>query len=197
VGGGPRGDTREARPDFLGVLEVSLPKPGRLDLCQAVSPEFWGVILGSVIGGACTLVGGFGGAWWLGRSERQADAERQAERERLDVTGAITITEYELIENVAWLKGRLLQAASGRPVPLSNAAYRSVQLLLARSLPGDTSTRLAKAYSMIQVAQEHIQHGIDSGGLSPNDIKELNEIKNEMDEARRVIGRYRETLAKP
>lgn len=118
----------------------------------------------------------------------------KAKRERFDLVGAITITEYELVENVAWLNLKLEHPGGANPAPLSNVAYPSVQLLLARKLPPVCGNHLAKAYAMIPVAQGTIQPGIDHGGLGTEEVKELRGIGEGMETARAEIASHRETL---
>jgi hypothetical protein len=53
---------------------------------------------------------------------------------------------------------------------------------------------LAAAYSMIPVAQEDVQHGIDRGNLSAQDAQRLDEVMKDMHKASSEIARYRESL---
>jgi len=149
--------------------------------------EFWTALLGAFVGGVFTLIGGFGGAWLLGQSERNAAAEH----ERLDLIGAITITEFELSVNRSWLNGIAEHPEMKISSPLSNVGYRSVQLLLARKLPDDVGRELATAYGMIPTADFIIQGGIESGGLTADDVKALKEISTHMELAKILIVGYR------
>jgi hypothetical protein len=47
---------------------------------------------------------------------------------------------------------------------------------------------------MIPVAQEHVDHGINSGGLNAEDVKGLSDISEIMEKARKEIAAHRDGL---
>jgi hypothetical protein len=167
-----------------------IPKAGTASAPDSAGIIILAAIIGALIGGILTFAGSFVSSWWLGRTERGA----RREQERLDLIGAITIVEYELVENVAWLQSKLLHPGGARPVPLSNVAYRSVQLLLARRLPAQLSTQVARTYAMVPVAEADVQHGIETGGLSADEIQGLEGIVTDMQKTNQALTAHEATL---
>jgi len=129
-----------------------------------------------LIGGACTLAGGFGGAWFL----TWLEGRRESERATKDLNAALLVVAHELTENVAWLDIKLKAPDGATAIPLDESSYRRVQLTLAKELPGPLAHDLGLAYSLVVAAEQHIQDGIRRGGLSDAEVKALTGARDRM-----------------
>jgi hypothetical protein len=146
-----------------------------------------------LIGGACTLAGGFGSAWLLVWLERRGDEKRLNE----ELLASVNVTLQELHRNATWLEAKLDAPGGASAIPLSDSSYRAVQVLLARKLEVDVVARLGYVYNEVPQAEAIVQHGIDHGGLSNQEIEQLRAILKDTTSLRDELINYYNARRKP
>jgi hypothetical protein len=154
------------------------------------------VLLDILIGGACTLAGGFGSAWLIVWLERRGDEKRLKD----EVLAAVNVTIQELHRNATWLEGKLDAPGGASPIRLSDSSYRAVQLLLARGLEVDVVARLGYVYNEVPQAEAIVQRGIDRaglGGLTNQDVEQLRAILKDGTSLRDELISYYNARRKP
>jgi hypothetical protein len=95
-----------------------------------------------------TIVGGFAatlGIRWL-------DDRRQERREDREFRAAAILVDDELVANLGMLRAAVNSGSTDDVPNLQSDAYRTHQLALALGLPADVRSRVATAYSWVQVA---------------------------------------------
>lgn len=120
-----------------------------------LDPAIAGGIVGALIGGAFTVLGGFGGAWLIGGLE-----SRREEREALrDHGAAVRAVLYELTTTMAGL-GTVLDHQVWAQIDTPDWAYRSVHLALIARLPEAVAQRVAYAYTQVHILRFHLDSSV-------------------------------------
>lgn len=109
-------------------------------------PDLWSTLLG----GALTLVGGFGGVWYTRHLSDRAD-DKKAKRE---LVGAINTVLRELSYNANVL-GQAAKHGVGE-VPVTFIAYRKVELILHQALSEPTLDALYWAYAPLEAGEQYL-----------------------------------------
>ncbi len=125
-----------------------------------LDPAVAGGIVGALIGGAFTVIGGFGGAWLVGWLEA-----RHEEREQVRAhSAAVRAVFYEMVTIMSGL-GTILDSRSYLSTDLPDWAFRSVHMDLIERLPEDIAQRVAFAYSQLHIARHVLDHPSPGGNL--------------------------------
>jgi len=97
-------------------------------------------VVGAIVGGILTVVGGFLGVLWV-RKRDEADADKR-------FVAAVTIVLDELGVNEINIKHLVGQSVG--QLEVYDSAYRSVELILANRLPTDDRRLVAEAYAPLR-----------------------------------------------
>jgi hypothetical protein len=146
--------------------------------------------IGVLAGGICTLMGGFGGAWLLARMERR----NQSRLEEEELFGALSVTGYEIVENIAWIESFVTAPRAFESLTLADDGYRSARLTLAKKLAVDLSDRLASTYAKLPPAQADINLGTQTGDATETQIASLTYFKTQLVTVRDELAEQRRRL---
>ena len=102
-------------------------------------------LIGAVLGGLLTVIGGFLATRWQAKQE-EGRAQQQREDELI---AAIRIVRYELAADAASLASFLKYAQL--PQALTDTSFRSVQLVIARRLNPKLRVEVVNAFNMLQI----------------------------------------------
>ena len=106
---------------------------------------FWEGLIGTVVGGVLSVLGGFFATLWI-RSRDNAAVQRRADDE---FQAATVVVVDEMNANIATLEVTLHHDQNSIP-ELHDSVYRDRQLVLALRLPPDVRSALADAYIYAQ-----------------------------------------------
>jgi hypothetical protein len=131
------------------------------DWWSHLDPATKGAVVGGIIAGATTLIGGFGGAWLIG----WLDSKREERQQLRDHGAAVRAVIYELTTILAGLS-LILKDKKYVPIDTPDWAYRSVFMVLIARMPEAVAQRVAFAYSQLPILRYHLNEG--SKGSSVN-----------------------------
>jgi hypothetical protein len=133
-----------------------------------------------LLGGGLTVVGGFLGTAYL----RWRDIRRENREVRDQLIAAIRIVRHELTRNGSYLHSVIVMQAPPT-IDLTESNYRSVQLVLARHLPGTVRSAVAFSYTVLPTANDAFEvMRSTAGATSPLEalkkIQEYIEMANQL-----------------
>jgi len=153
-----------------------------------LDPAVTGGIVGGVIGGLATLVGGFGGAWLVGRLDT-AREERAAQREH---RGAVLSVLYEL-NTILFGVAVVLDQHAYVPIDTPDWAYRSVHSVLFSRLPEAVAQQVAYAYSQLPILRFHLNDGAKGSSMN---YEVIGDVEGVLAEAHEQLRTYAENTLK-
>jgi hypothetical protein len=112
-------------------------------------------LIGALLGGLLTVVGGFLATMWQAKQEEARSRlvrEREEDEQADALVAAIRIVRYELAADAASLASFLKYARL--PRPLTDASFRSVQLVIARRLNPELRLEVVKAFNMLPIGMD-------------------------------------------
>ena len=167
-----------------GKFPSGIPTPSLL-----TSEVFWATIIGALVGGIFTLLGGRYGSLLLVNGEQQ--------RQRNELVGAIQVTRSEIARNIASITDQIDKDLGALNIQLFDSSYRSLEPALAAGLPmplfgwiGIVNNQLVRVQSIIDRARLNPE-----GGMSNNEIMDIRDLRERLVRLNRLLLRYlRETL---
>ena len=120
-----------------------------------------GAIIGALIGGTLTVVGGYLAASYTLGQEKKSKQQDALE----DLAAATRVVRYELATNATTIDGWLQRGQGKLTHDLVDTQFKSVQLLMARRLPQKLRIQLVHAYTMLPFATGNIAF-LESGTSS-------------------------------
>ena len=125
-------------------------------------------LIGAIIGGLLTIVGGYlAAAYTLGREKKNREQDQLE-----DFAAAIRIVRYELATDATSIDVYL--KAGGQLVhELGDSQFRSVQIVLARRLPLELRLEVVHAYSMLPFATGNVAFIASGTSSDPKKAREV------------------------
>ena len=147
---------------------------------------FWDGIIGALIGGVLTGVAGFFATWY---GDHRQDV-RESQRRLAERNAAVKVLRYELGTNASKLE--MYAAHNMYPGRLTDAAFRSLQLLLTRELPETLSAGLVWAYEQMAVAENNIStmRGMTAASRPTNLLDPVTTAATELDATRNALAAF-------
>lgn len=111
---------------------------------------FGGTLLGAITGGVLAIVG----AYLANRYLANREAKTAHDSEKHDLAAALRIVRYELVAMCASVDSLLKYNLADLPTPVTDSAFRSVQLVIARHYTPEYMTpidraQLVNAYALL------------------------------------------------
>jgi len=141
-------------------------------------------LLGILLGGILTVIGGFAGTAYL----RWRDVTREKERTHSDLVAAERIVIHELSQNWSFLKNMI--GGEIPPTDLTESSYRSVELVIARHLPKDVRSVVSRTYSFVAPANSIIGKIRATSAKTPEDMGKLSFLCQRTFEANQAMKRH-------
>ena len=141
-------------------------------------------LLGILLGGILTVIGGFAGTAYL----RWRDVTREKERTHSELVAAERIVIHELSQNWSFLKNMI--GGELPPTDLTESSYRSVELVIARYLRKDVRSVVSSAYSFVAPANSIIGKIHATSAKTPVDMGKLSFLCQRTFEANQAMKRH-------
>jgi hypothetical protein len=143
------------------------------------SEVFWATVIGAVVGGLFTVVGGYFGSQVIVRRERQ--------REHRELVGAIQLARTEMAGNMALIDFIIQDPKSRHRHRLSEGSYRAIEYVLAAGLPLPLFAWISSVFNQVRTLNALVA---GESNLSKDDIEMLTESKVRLRGANALLRDY-------